>query len=163
LTIQPGESLFHFNRRVEDEMQPLLNSVIQSSSVRKTKVVSSKEIPKTRHISLSEKASTQSHQGSQLSKGAISTAPSRPTDFVKVSASAPRRLNDIVQAPPQLKKFPRGALRLPGNDRVGAGDGVVSMSQKLMMEAERENAIKRYRDLKERRLKEKTVCDRSVH
>ena len=33
----------------------------------------------------------------------------RATEFVGLKTSAPRRLNDIVMAPPELKKLPRGA------------------------------------------------------
>ncbi|KAI0274423.1 hypothetical protein BGY98DRAFT_994053, partial [Russula aff. rugulosa BPL654] len=35
-----------------------------------------------------------------------------------------------------------------------AGAGVLSMSQRVMMEAERESAIKRYREMKERKTRE---------
>jgi hypothetical protein len=82
----------------------------------------------------------------------ISKHEGRPTEFQKSSTSAPRRLNDIAQAPPEFKKLPRGAK--DGADRskmTSARGGVLSMKQKLMMEEERENAILRYRALKERR------------
>ena len=35
----------------------------------------------------------------------------RPKEFQQASTSAPRRLNDIAQAPPDLKKLPRGAKK----------------------------------------------------
>lgn len=79
--------------------------------------------------------------------------PSR--EFTKVSTSAPKSVNDIVQAPPQIKCLPRNAKKIAA--ALGKGkksDTVVSMAQKVMMEAERENAIHRYRELKERRLKQ---------
>jgi len=66
-----------------------------------------------------------------------------------------------VMAPPQLKKFPRGVKSkdnsLAGGGekaKAGAGAGVLSMAQRVMMEAERESAIKRYREMKERKTKE---------
>ena len=71
-------------------------------------------------------------------------------EFQRHSSSAPRRLNDIVQAPPDLKKLPRGvkASSEGGYKAGGKREGVLSMAQKQMMEAEREKAIARYRELK---------------
>lgn len=72
-------------------------------------------------------------------------------EFEKHSSSAPRRLNDIAQAPPEFKKLPRGATTST-SDGSGTGkrDGVLSMVQKQMMERERENAIVRYREMRAR-------------
>ena len=71
----------------------------------------------------------------------------RPKEFQSLSTSVPRRLNDIAQAPPELKKFPPGAATAAGimGKRV---DGVLSMAQKAMMEQERLKAISRYREMK---------------
>jgi hypothetical protein len=69
----------------------------------------------------------------------------RPTEFQVTSSSVPRRLNDIAKAPPEFKKFPRGAA---SSTITGRADGVLSMSQKLMMDQERTMAIARYRELK---------------
>lgn len=71
-------------------------------------------------------------------------------EFQKHSSSAPRRLNDIAQAPPEFKKLPRGAAVNQGSNSTGSGtrEGVLSMAQKLMMEKEREKAITRYREMK---------------
>ena len=63
-------------------------------------------------------------------------------EFQKSSSSAPKRLNDVAQAPPEFKKLPRVS------SAIGRRDGVPSMSQKNMMEQEREKAIARYRELK---------------
>jgi hypothetical protein len=79
----------------------------------------------------------------------------RPKEFAVMSSAAPRRLNDIAMAPPELKKFPRGVKTTKHNSpAAGAGAGVLSMAQRVMMEAERESAIKRYREMKERKTKE---------
>lgn len=76
-------------------------------------------------------------------------------DFAKASTSAPKRVNDVVQAPPQINHFPRNAKKIVAASGKGKkSDMVISMAQKAMMEAERENAIQRYRELKERRLKQ---------
>ena len=78
-----------------------------------------------------------------------------PKDFEKVSTSAPKRLNDIVQAPPDIKKLPRKAKKLAaqGGARTGEGakslsEGVLSMAQKAILEEERERVIKLYREMK---------------
>ena len=68
----------------------------------------------------------------------------RPKEFQVASSSVPRRLNDIAKAPPEFKKIPRGA----SSTITGRADGVLSMSQKLMMDQERTMAIARYRKLK---------------
>lgn len=68
-------------------------------------------------------------------------------EFLKASTATPRRLHDIAQAPPEITKFPRGSGQ-PRNDK---SSGVLSMAQKVMMEEEREKAIKHYRELKARR------------
>jgi hypothetical protein len=80
----------------------------------------------------------------------------RPKEFATISSARPRRLNDIATAPPVLKKLPRGAssnLATKHPARTKAG-GVLSMAQRVMMETERENAIQRYREMRERKVKE---------
>lgn len=74
-------------------------------------------------------------------------------EFQSHSSSAPRRLNDIAQAPPEFKSLPRGSAKkiaLTGNKK---SDSVVSLAQKALMEQEREKAILRYRELKAERAK----------
>lgn len=78
----------------------------------------------------------------------------KATEFERLSTSAPRRLNDIVQAPPDLKKLPRGAKQRPKALKDPAGgegtlrQGALSMAQKAMLEEERLKAIKLYREMK---------------
>lgn len=80
----------------------------------------------------------------------------KPADFERLSTSTPRRLNDIVQAPPELNKLPRGANQRPKPSNAAAGgegtatlrQGALSMAQKAMLEEERLKAIKRYREMK---------------
>jgi len=151
--IQPGESLGHFNRRVEDDMRPLVKSAMQSSSAQARKV---------RKSDLEAKSKSKSKNGASASDEVGSPSPStrpmskhdgRPTEFQKVSTSAPRRLNDIAQAHPEFKKLPRHSAK-DGSETLkltSGRTGVLSMKQKLMMEEEREKVILRYRALKERR------------
>ncbi len=81
-----------------------------------------------------------------------------PREFEKVDTSAPKRLNDVAQAPPELKKLPRKAKKLAamGGAAKGSGagslkEGLLSMAQKAMMEEERERAIRLYREMKKGR------------
>jgi hypothetical protein len=138
-------------------MRPLVESAVQSS------------LAITRNKAKAEKgahaeAKKAKHGGSQTKKvqstgettcDSISPPPppppridkhaGRPKEFqVATSSSVPRRLNDIAKAPPEFKKFPRGA----SSTITGRADGVLSMSQKLMMDQERTLAIARYRKLK---------------
>ena len=78
-----------------------------------------------------------------------------PRDFEKVDTSAPKRLNDVAEAPPELKKLPRKAKKLAaiGGAAKGSGasslkEGVLSMAQKAMMEEERDRVIRLYREMK---------------
>ena len=105
------------------------------------------------------KAGAREESGSE-DEGDRSTARERlkaaePRDFEKVDTSAPKRLNDIAEAPPELKKLPRKAKKLAamGGAAKGSGasslkEGVLSMAQKAMMEEERERAIRLYREMK---------------
>lgn len=94
-------------------------------------------------------------------RSAITPKPStaskeKPEDFERLSTAAPRRLNDVVQAPPELKKLPRGVKQRPkaseaaasGESTVTLRQGALSMAQKAMLEEERLKAIKLYREMK---------------
>ena len=84
-----------------------------------------------------------------------SKARSHPKEFTTLSTSAPRRLNDIVQAPPEIKKLPRGAklkTQTVSTSSQSLKDGVLSMAQKAMLEEERERAIRLYREMKQKNL-----------
>lgn len=76
-----------------------------------------------------------------------------PKEFATLSTSAPRRLNDIALAPPELKKLPRGAkprnaTEAGAKSSVSLREGALSMAQKAMLEEERERVIKAYREMK---------------
>ena len=79
----------------------------------------------------------------------------RPKEFATISSARPRRLNDIATAPPVLKKLPRGAKH-SAPPALTKARGVLSMAQRVMMETERENAIRRYREMRERKAKEES-------
>lgn len=78
-------------------------------------------------------------------------------DFApKASSSAPKRLNDIVQAPPQLT-LPRLSTKVlakkEGQSEHGAAVNRLGLSpaQARILEEERERVIKHYREMKQRR------------
>lgn len=150
-------------------MRPLVKSAVQSSSAHMRKLAKelSDKVDKT-----SQKPSESSDPSSpkmKLKQPRNATNPNpdpaqdrvearreKPsTEFAKASTSVPKSVNDIVQAPPQIKHLPRNAKKIVAASGKGQkSDAVVSMAQKAMMELERENVIQRYRELKERRLKQ---------
>jgi len=138
-----------FIRRVEDDMRPLVKSAVQSSSAQARKIKRSELDAKSKSKS---KNAASAADAASPPPDPPSKHEGRPTEFQKNSTSVPRRLNDVAQAPPEFKKLPRGAKDKVDNAKATSGrDGVLSMKQKLMMEEEREKAIARYRELKERR------------
>ncbi|KAG6878291.1 hypothetical protein C0993_009296 [Termitomyces sp. T159_Od127] len=153
LTIKPGESIQHFNRRVEDDMRPLVKAAVQSSNAIVRNTV------KAEHKAKLSKEAKNIKNDDKTSKAVPKPLPALVTDpdnhvnkakeFLTHSSSAPRRLNDIAQAPPEIKRLPRGAV---ASDRGFGGkrDGVLSMAQKQLMEQEREKAVARYREMKSR-------------
>ncbi|KAI0730507.1 hypothetical protein C8Q76DRAFT_329303 [Earliella scabrosa] len=165
LRIMPGESMAHFNRRVEDAMRHSVKEAIQTSSarmrqVRKEELVESTDArPSAAAKSQSRKGSTKETSESEdddgRSRQKARKTEDKPKDFEKVSTSAPKRLNDIVQAPPEIKKLPRKAKKLAAQSGLQKGggtkslsEGVLSMAQKAMLEGERERAIRLYREMK---------------
>ncbi|KAL5507411.1 hypothetical protein ACEPAH_6867 [Sanghuangporus vaninii] len=173
IKIKPGESLRHFKQRVEDDMRPLIRSAMKSTMpLSKQKLKQSQkdveqlanERGKSKRVlehddSDSEDAYSHRRQGKRKDR-------SPSPDFLRVSSSAPKRLNDVVQAPPELRPAPR-LRRLAENlqhkkaqGRLGSAiedeqkdGGVITLQQKRMMELEREKAINRYRALKEAKQK----------
>lgn len=179
MKIQPGESLAHFNRRVEENMRPLLRDAMQASAAvtRRTKKEEEalKEAEKAAKAKSTSKSKKQPSNGEKAantdedeadlpapgpSQSKVLSKPVQPkeraTEFVGLKTSAPRRLNDIVMAPPELKKLPRGAKSVKTAKAEGAPgaktlrEGVLSMAQKAMLEQERERVIVAYREMKKR-------------
>ena len=150
-------------------MRPLVQSAMRASAAterkeRKTAASKKQSINKTRQPPKATSSSTNAHAG-DASPSPLPSATARhndddrPKEFATTSSAAPRRLNDIAIAPPELKKLPRGAAKRSlsgGKAKAGAtaAAGVLSMAQRAMMEVERENAIRRYREMKERKAQE---------
>ncbi|KAH8991123.1 hypothetical protein EDB86DRAFT_3103927 [Lactarius hatsudake] len=161
IEIQPGESLKHFNRRVEDHMRPLVQSAMRASAATERKERKAATVNGT-----PRESKPRSSVGKE--EGTTTTTPStaaggdkhrdRPKEFATISSARPRRLNDIATAPPELKKLPRRrASDLGAKPARTKGVGsVLSMAQRAIMETERENAIRRYREMKERKAKDES-------
>lgn len=147
-------------------MRPLVQSAIRASAAterkeRKTTTTTTTTSSKAKSQPLPPPTSKAPVKKDAPSSTTTTTAhDGRPKEFATTSSAAPRRLNDIATAPPELKRLPRGATTRTqrggrGSDGGGkAKAGVLSMAQRVMMEAERENAIRRYREMKERKVEE---------
>ncbi|KAL0960488.1 hypothetical protein HGRIS_005529 [Hohenbuehelia grisea] len=171
LKILPGESIQHFNKRVEDNMRASVKSAMHSSKVvtrhaqraeleaKKSKKAAKPNPGNKRHTSPN---GSDNSDVEAKSKPSATSAREPVKDFASRSTSAPKRLNDIAQAPPEFKNLPRGARKqgntLPGNSKA---DHVLSMAQKLMMEQERERVIQKYRELKAQKLAEQSVSSKA--
>lgn len=128
-------------------MRPLLKSATKTSQATERKA--------------KESGSSKSNQKSTIGTSKETVIPQKsepPRTFQTISTSTPRRLNDIITAPPQFTKLPRGAGKannesgkLKASAKGKAGE-VLSMAQQLQMEKEREGAIERYRQLKRMRM-----------
>ncbi|KAG8214811.1 hypothetical protein J3R82DRAFT_9957 [Butyriboletus roseoflavus] len=158
LRIKPSETVTQFNRRVENSMVPIIKTALRQSSA---------QVRRVRREEAAQQTRQRGKQGDKARRPLLES-PKKGSDpppiaadeetvnfrnagkeFQVVSTSAPRRLNDIAQEPPVIKKLPRGATK---ND--AAPSGVLSMAQKAMMEEERDKAIRHYRELKARKLRE---------
>ncbi|KAH9001615.1 hypothetical protein EDB92DRAFT_1827798 [Lactarius akahatsu] len=158
--IQPGESLKHFNRRVEDHMRPLVQSAMRASAAterkeRKAATVNGtpRESKARSSVGKAEGTTTTPSTAAGCDKGR-----DRPKEFATISSARPRRLNDIATAPPELKRLPRRRASDLGAKpaRTKAVGSVLLMAQRAMMETERENVIRRYREMKERKAKDES-------
>jgi len=166
IKIQPGESMAHFNRRVEDSMRGAVRIAMKNSSARLRKAKKDEAVTgpaKPPQVSTSAKrpqdASPEVTYDVPEAKPAHRSdeRETRPKDFEHLSSSAPKRLNDIVQAPPELNKVPRGAKRRVQLADAPKGEktlrqGVLSMAQKASLEEERTRAIKMYREMKKAKI-----------
>lgn len=187
MSILPGESLTHFNRRVESNMRPLVRTAMSASSAQQRKVKKEEEEAKSATNAAKAANNVSKKQSSRLEKDSdeeevikkekssnkekkapeklASTIPPqriRATEFATADTSTPRRLNDVAMAPPTLSRVPRTKPSDPNRNsdttnKKSLADGVLSMAQKAMMEQERERAIQRYRELKERRSVKDTI------
>ncbi|KAK1215250.1 hypothetical protein PQX77_022152 [Marasmius sp. AFHP31] len=155
--ILPGESLEHYNKRVEQNMRPLVRDAVKTSLAVDRSAKKQAEVEKA---AKKGKSAKKTEDTDDLEPPSLPDKhASKAKEFQTVSTSAPKRLNDIAQAPPEMPRL-RGAEKVLGRTGGGVGKsgGVVSMAQKVMMEEEREKAIKRYREMKARAREEKDTA-----
>jgi len=124
-------------RRVEDGMRPLVKLAMQTArSIERQTSCGGKDSGETQGEWCPD-----GKIGADNDSGTSSPAPPTLQEFATAD-SVSRRLNDVVQAPPEFKTLPRGA------SSVEKKGNVVSMSQRLLMEMEREKVILCYHELK---------------
>lgn len=155
-------------RRVEDDMRPLVRTAMKNTtSVSKQKAkASERDIAQGDNKSGNLRTVDDNEDGEDSSLSRKSKGKEPVKDFARTSSSKPKRLNDIVHAPPDLKIAPRlkrlvaatqDKVKKRSGDDDGTekdeGNGVVSIAQKRMMELERDKAIRHYRALKEAKAK----------
>jgi len=144
-------------------MRPTVRSAIQSSQVVERRTRETFPGPRKKESAWNKKTRSITGRGLRgqsptvavAALGSKSTDPNEddayelPKEFTQLSSSAPRRLNDIAQRPPEMKEMSWSTKCVnSGAQR----QGILSMAQRTMMEQEREKAIARYRVLKASRL-----------
>lgn len=134
-------------------MRPLVRTAMSSTvsvSKQKRKASERDEQPNTPAKPNETKSPRHPESKSQAKESNSTELVAVQKDFDRLVTSAPKRLNDIVLAPPQLSIGSRLKLK-PKDSTKSSGDksdNVVSVAQKRMMDLEREKAIARYRALK---------------
>ncbi|KAF7291930.1 hypothetical protein MIND_01218500 [Mycena indigotica] len=157
--IRPGETLAHFNKRIEGDMRPVVRNAMQASRAlqraqKKTELAAKHD---KKANGQSRGMDSDNDNDTPINHQAKPADISRkPKDFQLTSTAAPRRLNDIAQAPPDLSALVKKAQKKPGGAKVGVGKEkakeVVSPAQQLLLAQAREEAIRKYRELKAKRL-----------
>ncbi|KAJ6616336.1 hypothetical protein B0H10DRAFT_1799678 [Mycena sp. CBHHK59/15] len=161
--ILPGETLAHFNKRVETNMRPLVRSAVQSS-LATTRAAARKPTAAATTKSTPDPTKSKSTSKSAAKSNVKLTAPepppdkhaTRPKEFAHTSSAAPRRLNDIALAPPDLSAPTRRAASNSTSSKTSAGGtpgastkaSILSPAQRLHMAAARDAAVAHYRALK---------------
>ncbi|KAG8821598.1 hypothetical protein FRC17_009779, partial [Serendipita sp. 399] len=172
MQILPGESLGDFDRRVENSMRSKIRSAVQQGNAHSRRQYAKDKAERDKRGEESKReesekpvqpeGATSSSKTAGSSTGKVHPTPKeRKTEFETVTSQLPKRLNDVVTAPPDLSALTKGKTLNPGPRVAAEAFGkkdVIPPEQRRMMEIEREKAVKRYRELKERR--EQNVVNR---
>ena len=139
--IRHGETLGEYNRRVEATLRPEVSRAMKQANALKT-------------AHERRKRSIRDQRAGAFSDDVAASKPDVvPREFAPIPA--PRRLNDIVHAPPVLPHL-RKAGGIKGVSESGVfratGRTPLNMGQMRILEEERERVIKRYREMKEAKL-----------
>lgn len=140
-------------------MRPIIRSAIQASKATVRQSFKAEMKARQRAKALQQDSSgkaaltspSNADEGKSKPKDSASSAAdanvASAKEFAKASTSVPRRLNDVVQAPPSLTTLRLSTRKL--QQGIGASNrDVLSIAQRSLMEREREKAIQRYRELK---------------
>ncbi|ELU44890.1 hypothetical protein AG1IA_01081 [Rhizoctonia solani AG-1 IA] len=142
IELLPGESLREFNRYVRRAWQAPTWGQIRLKRNGNLGALKRKNEEKRREKKETKKRKRdESDDEGEDAKG-VEQRPVR--EFATVSSSAPRRLNEVAQAPPVLTKGPKGS----GVGKDGGKAPAVSMARKVILERERARVVELYRALK---------------
>lgn len=183
--ILPGESLGEYNRRLEDHLRPEVSGVIKAAAAAKAQAEKAIWQEKKANREAAKEARRRKERGepavpvekktadgkgkrkatimddtddddddtANSSKSSSAKKP-RKTEFETLDQR--RRVNDVVQAPPQLPGLKRGGLKKPATIAFSAtGRTPLNPGQKRLMEEERDRVIQRYREMKEAKLQQR--------
>ena len=136
--IRHGETLGEYNRRVEATLRPGVTRAMKQANALKNAHERRK------------RSDREPRPGAPSDDISTSKLDAVPREFAPIPA--PRRLNDIVHAPPVLPQL-RRAGGINGVSESGAfratGRTPLNLGQMRILEEERQRVIKRYREMKE--------------
>jgi hypothetical protein len=154
-------------RRVEDNMRSEIRTAVRAGNAHQRKrVIEEKKLKEVAHDENKQKEDEKDgvkdkQKGKARDKAIVETtsnprSSTRKTEFETLSSQKPKRLNDIVDAPPDLSSLTKKNKVLQGGKESEFGKrDIIPPEQKRMMEIEREKAIRRYRELKQKRESER--------
>ncbi|KAK4705478.1 hypothetical protein P7C70_g733, partial [Phenoliferia sp. Uapishka_3] len=174
LEMLPYESLAAFNRRVEVALRPSIDSAIRGAKASSAKGKKEKVLAKKERAAALAAAALAKKEAEEeaLNPGGAAKKKAPVDPFVPPvkerpvrefeEASQRKMVGDVVMAPPTLKKpMRKGDAGPSAHDAMPAGRMPVSDNLKKIMEAEREKAVRMYRDMKEKRDKAQEVANHS--
>ncbi|BFZ59529.1 hypothetical protein YB2330_000540 [Saitoella coloradoensis] len=150
LKIQPGEKMSDFKRRVNEALP-----MVKPDRDPKDTTVKGKKAKKAATKAEGEDGDEEEDEGEDRKKRTTSGRTIRrrepsPDPFAHLATT--KKFGDIVQEPPTLTARPRlreGALGIPKTIKKADGSGVeeVTMAKRVMLGREREEMIRKYREL----------------
>jgi hypothetical protein len=142
--IMPHESLGDYNRRVEGLLRPGVANAIKSASLAAAQVRQNRSDLSAEERSKGKRSSGE-HNEEDSDDGVLK--PNRPLRLFK-EKEGPRRLNDIVQAPPDIRKRKRTDQQTGVWQALGSKRNPLNAGQQRLLEVERERVIEKYREMK---------------
>lgn len=157
------ESLGDYNRRIEAMMRGGVANAIKNAESAKGQAIKAAKDAKAERIAKAQGKKVDAGEGDAANNGEEKRVlkPNRPAvEF----ASLPKRkrLNDIVEAPPQLPRMRQAVKAGAGAGSTGSAWGAtdrtpLSAAQKRILETERERVVGLYREMKAKKEAEKSM------